>query len=73
MRGAGLRDVEVVEEVDVEGDRGVEASDVVGVDGAVRTEASDGAVGGVGDVPVAGGVRGDGGGRDQDLLRVRTG
>ena len=56
MRGAGLRDVEVVEEVDVEGDGCVEAGDVGVVDGAVSAEASDDAVRGVGDVPVTGGV-----------------
>ena len=62
MWGAGLSDEEVVEAIDGEGGRCVEAGDVVGVDGAVGAEAGDGVMGGVGDVPVAGGIGDDGGG-----------
>src|SRR3984885_15107198 len=60
MRRAGLRNVEVVKAVDVDGRGGVESVDVAIIETAVDAESGNGAVNGVGHEVVASGVDRDG-------------
>ena len=69
MRAACLRNVQVVEGVQVEGGRGVETGDVAVVHRSIRSEACDGAVGRICDIPVASCIADDCRGGDQSAAQ----